>query len=136
MAMNLTRTGTALVLGAASGGLEPPTLKALTLGSTVISWSTVVEALGLVAGAGLQLMAPFTMPSVADGLVDGGIALLARRGTNYAITRARPTTTTAGMIAPFAYGQQVLPAANGAALYGGIRPQVGAVSNVPKKTLT
>ncbi len=132
MAMNLARTGTALVLGAASGGVEPPTIQPLTLGTTVVSWSTVLEALGLVGGAALQVMAPFTMPSVADGLVDAGIALLARRGTNYAITRTRTGTT-----APFAYGQQVFPSHNGAAaLYGGVRGQVGTVGQVPKKSLT
>lgn len=105
MAMNLARTGTAGVVGVASGvlsakpeGLVDP----LVIGGTTIQFATIAEGLALVAGAGLQLLAPFTMPSVADGLVDGGLALLARRGTVFAVksTQAAPFATRAGYTMP------------------------------------
>lgn len=85
MAMNLARTGTAGVVGVASGILAPPTVAPLVIGGTTIQYATIAEGAALLVGAGLQLLAPFTMPSVADGLVDGGIALLARRGTQFAV---------------------------------------------------
>lgn len=125
--LNIARTGTALVTGAISGGIEPVT-KPLMLGTTAVSYGTVVEALALVVGAGLQFMSPYTMPDVADGLVDGSVALLAHRGTKYAIAK---TQTAAAWSYPHA-----LNGAGRAAMYGGVRGQIGSVGNVPKRTLT
>lgn len=83
MAMQMVRTLSAGGLGIASSLGEPTSMLKLApidLAGTKLSWATIVEAAGLVVGAGLQFMAPFTMPNVADGLVDGGLALLAARG--------------------------------------------------------
>ena len=84
MGMNLVRGASAGVLGVASGALENQT--PLALGGQSIRLSTIVEAVGLVAGAGMPLVAPFTLPNVADGLADGALALLLRRGTVFAIS--------------------------------------------------
>lgn len=87
MGLNLVRGATAGVLGAASGALESQ--PGVVLGTTTIRYSTIVEGVGLVAGAGLQLAAPMMAANVADGLVDGGLALLLRRGTAFAMTKLR-----------------------------------------------
>lgn len=83
MAMQMVRSISALGLGGVSGVTEPTgmlKLAPIKLGDQSISWATIAEATGVVVGAGLQFMAPFTLPNVADGLVDGGLALLAARG--------------------------------------------------------
>ena len=93
MGMNLIRGASAGVLGIASGALENQT--PLMLGTNRVKWSTVVEAVGLLAGVGMQLVAPFTMPNVADGLADGSVALLLRRGTVFAMTQMGAPQTAA-----------------------------------------
>jgi len=92
MALNIIRTGTAAVVGAASGGLDADPTRVWKFGAagseTVICYGTIVEAVALVAGAGLQLMMPFMAPNLADGAVDAGAALLAARGTRIALKPA------------------------------------------------
>lgn len=132
MGMNLVRTGSSTVVGVASGALENRT--PLVLGSTSVRWSTVAEGIALVGGAVMQLLSPFTMPNVVDGLVDGGAALLAARGTKYAMAQ----TGAGAMYGAHSYGSPYL--ANPAAAYGGLaspcaRGAVGNVSGAPKKEL-
>jgi len=79
MAMDLLRTGIAAAVGAGSGAVSKPTQQFM-IGTTAIPYSLAVEAAAAVVGAGLQFISPFTAPKIADGLVDGGIALLAARG--------------------------------------------------------
>jgi len=137
--MNLVRTGLAAVVGVASGVAEPPTLQPLTLGTTHISYGTVVEAVALVGGAVMQFMMPFTLPSVADGLVDGSIALLASRGTKYGLAQMRPVAAAqfgaqqfgAQLVSPWAAAPSQVAAMN-----GGMRAQIGAIHGVPKYSNT
>ncbi len=133
MGLNLMRTGTGAVLGVGSGVLEPPTTQPLMLGTTAISYSTILEATGLVAGAALQLVSPYTVPEVADGLVDGGVALLARRGSQYAMSKTR----TAAYARPDAYANAALANSRAKAL-ANARASIGGLGgqNVPKVTLT
>ena len=119
MSMNLARTATAAVVGAGSGvageAIEP--LKFGAVGSeTVVSWGTIVEAVALLGGAGLQFMSPFTMPNIADGMVDGGIALLAARGARYVMTQTS-TPTPAAMLAGGMYPARMVSAGNVAPAY-------------------
>ena len=79
--MNLVRTGTAAVTGLVSGVVEKQVVGSLALGGQSIPYAGVAEAGMLVVGAVMQFVAPFTMPNVADGLVDGGAALVLRRVT-------------------------------------------------------
>jgi len=142
MGMNLARTGVAGALGIGSGVLDPASgvVQPLMLGTTSVSYAAILEALGLVGGGILQFAMPYTMPDVADGLVDGGIALLAARGTKYAVAKMRPTT--AGAAAAYLGAQRVgalasgngYGALTGAPLYS--RGQVGGMAGVSKRTLT
>ena len=131
MAMSLSRTGGAVVVGAASAVLAPPTVAPLTFGTTVITWSTVAEALALIGGGAMQMLAPFTMPNIADGLVDGGAALLSRRGVLYALALTRPAALMGVQVG----GQAMDAGAYARPSYNG-RGQVGANAGLPKKTLS
>lgn len=135
MGMNLVRIGSSAVVGVASGALENRT--PLVLGTTSVRWSTVAEGVALVGGAVMQLLSPFTMANMVDGLVDGGVALLAARGTKYAMAQ-----TGAGAMYGAHYGAHYGSPylANPAAAYGGLaspcaRGAVGNVGNAPKKEL-
>ena len=99
MAMNMVRTGTCAAAGVASGVLSSTQIQPLNLGGQVISWATIAEALALVGGAGMQFMAPFTAPNLADGLVDGGAALLAARATTWAMTQTQDGGNNAAALA-------------------------------------
>ena len=132
MAMNLARTGVSAVVGVGSAVLQEKTTP-LMLGTTAISWGTVEEAAALLVGGGMQLFAPHTMPDVADGLVDGSIALLAARGTRYALTSMGGAAPYAVRGAQAGYPQRVGTGAYAAPLDGG-RPMAGArpqIGNVP-----
>jgi hypothetical protein len=87
MGMNLVRTGTSAVTGVASGVLSGPQISPLNLGGTAISWGLIAEAAALVGGAGMQLFMPFTASNLADGMVDGGAALLSSRAALWAMKR-------------------------------------------------
>ena len=125
MGLNLVRDATSGVLGAASGSLESQ--PGVVMGTTTIRYSTIVEAVGLVAGAGLQIAAPNMAVNVADGLVGGGLALLMRRGTAFAMARMR----TAALASP-QYAQRV----NTQFTPAPARGQVGVSTTVPKRNLT
>lgn len=128
--LSLVRTGSAGLVGVASGALngQPP----LMLGTTAINWGTVAEAVALAGGAGLQLMSPHTMPNLADGLVDGSVALLLRRGTVYAMeqTQAAPYGVPVGAQALGGYAPYAMPSYD-----GGGRAQVGSIGGTTKKKI-
>jgi hypothetical protein len=97
----------------------------LVIGGTTIQYATIAEAVALLVGGGLQLLAPFTMPSVADGLVDGGISLLARRGTVFAMAQVNA--------APFAQrAQYAMPNMLGSRA-NAARGAIGGISGDPRK---
>lgn len=77
MAMNLVQAGSAGGVGLISGVLESQ--PAINLGGQSVAASMLAEIAAVAGGTVLQFVSPYTMPSVVDGLVDGGIALLARR---------------------------------------------------------
>jgi len=131
MAMNLARTGSAAVVGVVSGGLEAKTTP-VDLGDTKISWGTIAEAAAVVVGGGMQLMAPYMAPNIVDGLVDGGIALLASRGAQYALAQMAPPAA-AMFASPMHMG--ALAGGNGAAANAYARP-MGNVSRLSRATLT
>jgi hypothetical protein len=87
VALNVVRSGTAGVLGIASGALASQPALTITTGVS-LSPSSIAEGVGFVLGAGLQFLSPMTMPNLADGLVDGGLALLLRRGAAYFMAKA------------------------------------------------
>lgn len=126
MAMNLVRTGVAAVAGLASGALSSPKVAPLTLGTTSISWGLVAEAVAVVGGAGLQFISPFTAPNIADGLVDGGVALLAARGANWAMSQT--TTPAAALYGRGQLATRVSPEMVGArAAIGSVGPKTAKV---------
>lgn len=142
MGMNLARTGAAAVLGIGSGVLDSGLVAPLDMGGTKVSYATILEALGLVGGGVLQFAMPDTMPAVADGLVDGGIALLAARGTKYAVAKLSPETVVPPVANP-RFGAQRVGALAGGNGYGALtghalysRGQIGGVAGVAKRTLT
>jgi len=119
--MNLVRTGAGVGVGVVDGFLEANTL---SLGTTVVSYGTIVEAVALIGGAVMQIMMPYSMPELADGLVDGGAALLAFRGTKYAKT---------------SFGFSAFGGNAGSRmdqLMNRYRSQVGSVGGTSKRTLT
>lgn len=130
MALNLPRTGTAAVVGVASGVLSDETrFPPLGTAPNTFSWGTIAEAAATLGGVGLQMMMPMTAPNLADGLVDGGLALLAARGTRWAMAQAAPPA--GGMMAA-AYPSRLVGAGNIAPDY---RAQIGNISGVRKVQL-
>lgn len=81
MALNLIQVASAGAVGLASAMLEPPTLAPLVLGGQTVSYGFIAEGVGLVGGVAMQFLSPYTAPSIIDGVVDGSVALLARRIT-------------------------------------------------------
>jgi hypothetical protein len=129
MAMNLVRTGVAAVAGLASGALSSPRVTPLTLGTTSVSWGLIAEGVAVVGGAGLQFISPFTAPNLADGLVDGGIALLSARGANWAMSKTAPA-------APM-YGRgQLATRVSPAEMMSAARGAIGSVGSTKKFSLT
>lgn len=134
MVMNLARTGAAGVLGLASGALTPPTVAPITITSgVVLEAGTILEIVGLLGGAVLQQASPYTMPDVVDGLVDGGLALLLRRGGIQAMKMVKPAAAyvgawaqPAGLYGAHAYGAMASPCARGV---------VGGSADVPRREL-
>jgi hypothetical protein len=128
MAMNLARTGVAAAVGAGSGAVSKPTQQFM-IGTTAIPYSLAVEVAAAVVGAGLQFISPFTAPTIADGLVDGGIALLAARG----VGRLMNPPVAATMMG--AYRQMATRVSPELA---GVRAgaQIGSIGSVRKVSLT
>lgn len=136
MGMNLARTGAAGVLGLASGALTPPTIAPITVTTgVVLEAGTILEAVGLIGGAVLQFASPYTVPDIADGLVDGGLSLLLRRGGIQAMKMVKPAALSYG---GYGVGAWSRPAGVGAAAYGsigGARGVTGGVAEVSRREL-
>jgi len=143
MPMNMTRTASAGAIGVVSGVLSSPSVVKipLDLGGTKISWGTVAEAVAVVGGSMAQYFMPFTAPNIVDGLVDGGIALLGRRGGEYAAAQLAGGTAagyavSAARVAPmmgaggYGGGYPALPAPSYA------RGAIGAISRTPRVQIT
>lgn len=138
MSMNLARTATSGVVGVGSGVLGSGILQPLNLGGMTIGYDAILEVTALLGGAVLQFAAPRTMPNVADGLVDGGLALGARRLTVFALKRTGVAGAARfGYASPYSVGAgaQAYPmaAANGMS-YG--RPSIGNIGIPTKNKLT
>lgn len=127
MAMNLARTGVAAAVGAGSGAVSKPTQQFM-IGTTAIPYSLAVEVAAAVVGAGLQFISPFTAPTIADGLVDGGIALLAARG----VGRLMNPPVAATMMGYRQMATRVSPELAGVR----VGAQIGSVGTVRKVNLT
>ena len=82
MGMNFVQVGGAAGVGLLSGVLESQ--PAISLGGQNIPASALAEGVALIGGAVLQFAMPYTMPALVDGVVDGGVALLAKRLTRMA----------------------------------------------------
>lgn len=132
MATNISRAATSAAVGVASAAAESATLTPIQMGGQAIKYSTIVELLAVLGGAGMQFFSPYTMPNVVDGLVDGGLALVARRGAYAVLKQTMPTNYP--MYAHRIGGAYVSPqlSAAGYGAYG----QIGAVSRVPRRSLT
>jgi len=129
--LNLERTISSAVVGVASGAVQGSATAPLSIGGMVIHYSLLVELVALLGGAAVQMMSPFTMPGIVDGVIDGGAALLGARGT-LAVMKKGP----AGM--GYIGGGQANPmlAAGRYAAPSYVRGAIGNVSGVPKRTLT
>lgn len=137
MAMQLARTATAGVVGAGSGVLGSGILAPLSLGGMTIGYDTILEVVALVGGAVMQFAAPRAAPNVADGLVDGGLALGARRLTVFALKRAGVAPAMFGYGSPYAMGAARIPFAVGAQTgMSYARPAVGGIGISGKRKLT
>jgi len=128
MAMDLLRTGVAAAVGAGSGAVSKPTQQFL-IGTTAIPYSLAVEVAAAVVGAGLQFISPFTAPKIADGLVDGGLALLAARGVGRLMNP--PVAPMMG-----SYRQMATRVSGELAGVPAYRGQVGSIGQVKKVSLT
>lgn len=147
MPMQMMREGAALGAGILSGvatqqfrnsaGAKPLYDSNPADPNAIKVWAdTAVEVVAAVGGSAMQYFMPFTAPQVVDGLVDGGLALLARRATMHFMKPATAAATQAymGAAAGNAYpaGAWALPGGMPAAgMYGGNgRAQVGSVGGL------
>ena len=131
MAMNLTRTGTAAVVGVGSGAIASQNIAPLNLGGQSIGYDTVFELVATLGGAAMQFLSPFTAANVVDGAVDGGIALLAARGTKMAMGQI-----SAGGYAAHRVGAFAAPQLSAGSRPFNYRGQIGSIVGVPKTKLT
>jgi len=129
MAMNMVRTGTCAVAGVASGVLSSGTIQPLNLGGQVVSWAAIAETVALLGGAALQFMSPFTAPSLADGLVDGGAALLAARATAWGMSQTQGNGNGNGAAA---LARRSSPLLANRPMTSNPRAAIGGGSKVPK----
>lgn len=130
MGMNLVRTGTAGVVGVVSGVVSKQFNKSVNLGGQSISYAAIAETGLLVVGAVMQFVSPMTFPQMADGLVDGGAALVLKRATEKLMPAATATGAWYGarQVSGMGYGSMAAPCA-------GARGSVGSVSSTGKREL-
>lgn len=127
--MDLARKGTVALTGVVSGALDNNQLQPVSLGSGIaLSWSAIAEITALAVGGGLQFLMPNTLPSISDGLTDGALALVSRRGTKYLMSQINRT----GGTQPYRVANPQMRTGALAAPSYGARPVVGGVSNVPR----
>lgn len=114
MSFNVVRVGSSGILGVAAGVVSTQTPLTIipatgTTPATTVGWDTVVAGVGLVLGAGMQFLAPTMLTNFADGLTDGGLALVARDGVAKVMPtilktayRANPAPAAGRLPTPFA----------------------------------
>lgn len=141
MSLNIVRSGTSAVVGIASGALS--TQPGISIGASLpaISPSAIAEAVALVVGAAAQFLSPATMPNFVDGLVDGGVALLARRGAMHLMLQTSGSTATITPAGGYRmngamYGGVHQASAAGLAGGNGMRPQMSTVGHLPEQRLS
>ena len=126
MAFNLVRSGVSAVVGAGSSVAD--SMGATPLFGINVEYGAFVELGALVVGGAAQAFMPMTAEHAVEGLVDGSLALLAKRTGDYLLAK---TTPTAFYRAPMVNGYQ-----NRAAMYGGVhnatpaRGQTATISNL------
>lgn len=124
MAFNLVRSGTSLVVGAGSSVAD--SFGTTNVFGLNVEYGAFVEAGSLIVGGAMQAFMPMTAEHAVEGLVDGSLALLAKRTGDYLMTKS-PTSFYRGA-----------PAVNGyrGAMYGGVhnatpaRGQTATISNM------
>ena len=126
MAFNLVEDGTIAVVGIASGALTK--MAPVNIMGTNVGVDAIAEGAALVGGAALQFLMPGTLPNVADGLFDSGLALMARRGTIHLMNQ----TTAAGWAggAPYRVGAATYGNAHAASASGLARGQSSSVTGL------
>lgn len=137
--MDLLHTGTVAALGVASGVLDGTNwVKPINIGTATapmnIAPGAIAEGAGLVVGLAMQLWMPMTLPKVADGLFDGGVALVARRVSHnaaliYGTDATRPTDWNKLPTTVFSLNTPSAAAAP-------MRPLIGNVYGTPRQSLT
>ncbi len=146
MALELMKLGTEVVVGVADGLLDPPPtggfgVAPLNLGGRNISYGAVLEAASVLVGGGMQMLMPFTLPDIADGLLDAGIPLLAARLAREFTGKAGGLSGgagTAGVVAPmYPYSPAIQPAYASPQVAGwaGARASVGSTPGLTKMVL-
>lgn len=126
MAFHVTRTLSSGALGLVSGGLNGGFVDPIKIGTTnptVIQWATVAEAVGFVGGAMMQQFMPYTVPDIVDGVVDGAIALLGRRGAELVLKNTTGKVPVAPSMLPGINANPMLSA-------GWSRAQVGGTGRI------
>lgn len=80
MGMNLAGMGGAAGIGLLSSYLygKPGIDLGTTAAPNMIPADLIAEGVAVVGGVALQMLMPYTMPDVVDGVVNGGLALLAK----------------------------------------------------------
>lgn len=135
MGLDFERTGVSAVTGVVSGAVEKQFPKSVSLGGQAISYAGIAEAGLLVVGAVMQFVSPYTLPRVADGLVDGGAALVLRRAAVKLVPAGAAAMRSGGWYGAQqvggrgAYGASAAPCA-------GARGSVGSVSRTGKRELS
>ena len=126
MAFNLVRSGVSAVVGAGSSVAD--SMGTTPLFGINVDYGAFVELGALVVGGGMQAFMPMTAEHAVEGLVDGSLALLAKRTGDYLLAKSGSN--------PSYY--RGAPAVNGyrAAMYGGVhnatpaRGQTATISNL------
>jgi hypothetical protein len=125
--MNLVHKGAAAAVGIASAAADNARMAPVSVGGQNVGISTIVELLAVVAGGVAQQFSPYMAPTAVDGIISGGLALVARRGTAHVLAQ-----TASPMFAQRIGGQYVAPSLMGG--YGAYG-QIGSVSGVPRRKL-
>jgi len=144
--MQLERTASCAAVGLASGIMDKA-IAPVALGGQSFSGGTLAEAAALVVGIGMQQFSRFTMPNIVDGVVDGAIALLARRGGIYAAGAMNLTAGGAAggtfpyalpfRTAPMSFGASASPMGLGNGSYAHrVSPAIGGLRGGPRLQIT
>ena len=104
---HLARDGTAAAAGIVSGALSKSGMAAVSLGGMSFGVDTIAESAELAVAVGIQVLSPQTAPDMVQGLMDGSLALVARRVSAYAMTSLGIAKYVANPYAAGNWGHQV-----------------------------